>query len=88
MHYEQVINEIIYNHLIDGVDFMYDVVINESDDIIADHTIASLGGDSLDLVEICMFIEDTIGIEIENDVFAAVETVGDIYQLVSDKINN
>jgi acyl carrier protein len=43
---------------------------------------ADLGMDSLDLMESVMTIEDTLGIEIEDDLLEKAKTVGDVIAAV------
>lgn len=62
--------------------------------IIADHlavdparvtseaTLDDLGGDSLDALEIVMYLEEEFGVAIDDDEAAGVETVGDFVTLI------
>ena len=47
----------------------------ELKDITDDSTLKSLGADSLDVIDIFMYIEDSLEIEIENDAIIAEDSV-------------
>ena len=47
----------------------------------------SLGGDSLDQVEIIMQIEDEYNVEIDDNEFCEIERLSDIVILVEGKVN-
>jgi len=49
-------------------------------------TFEQLDADSLDIVELLMALEETFGIEIEEDELDGVETVEQAYTLVSSKL--
>jgi acyl carrier protein len=42
---------------------------------------AELGADSLDLVELCMQVEELFGVMIDESELAPIETVGQLYRL-------
>ncbi len=49
-------------------------------------TLASLGLDSLDLVEVMLEIEDTLGIEFASEEIGEVQTLGDVLKLIDTKL--
>ena len=51
-----------------------------------DDKLASLGLDSLDLVEVMLEIEDTLGIEFYSDEIQEIATLGDVLRLIETKI--
>ena len=55
--------------------------ITESASLIYD-----LGADSLDIVEIAMHIEKTLNIEIPDEDWGDVQTIGDAYNLIQRKV--
>ena len=56
-------------------------------DIKIEDRLNSLGGDSLDQVEIIMQIEDKYNIEIDDTEFCEIERLSDIVILVESKVN-
>ena len=49
-------------------------------------TLSSLGLDSLDLVEVMLEIEDTLGIEFASEEIGEVQTLGDVLKLIDTKL--
>lgn len=45
-----------------------------------------LGLDSLDVVELCMELEDRYGIQFETEEFSAFKTVSDLFQAIEKKL--
>lgn len=54
----------------------------EADEITATSTLADLGADSLDYIEICMSVEDAFDIEIGDDQAEQIEKFGDLLKVV------
>ncbi|MDO4960744.1 MAG: acyl carrier protein [Eubacteriales bacterium] len=55
----------------------------DPEDITMDTSFADdLGTDSLDLVEVVVALEDELGITVEDDELAEIQTVGDAYELI------
>lgn len=50
-----------------------------------DDKLSALGLDSLDLVEVMLEIEDTLGIEFDSDEIQEVATLGDVIKLIETK---
>lgn len=50
--------------------------------------IADLGLDSLDAVDMLVYIEETMGLKVEGERLATIKTLGDVYQLAADSMNN
>ena len=50
-----------------------------------DDKLSTLGLDSLDLVEVMLEIEDTLGIEFDSDEIQEVATLGDVIKLIETK---
>lgn len=50
--------------------------------------IEDLGADSLDLVELIMFLEECFGVEIEDDLAAKIVTVGDALEAIKEAKKN
>ena len=48
--------------------------------------IGDLGLDSLDAVDMLVYIEETMGIKVEGERLATVKTLGDVYQLASESM--
>jgi len=48
--------------------------------------IEDLGADSLDLVDIIMYIEDTFGIRVEDEELEKIRTLGDIVDNIAKKL--
>jgi len=44
-----------------------------------------LGGDSLDMVELMMSIEDEYGVAIEDEKLAQIKTIGDVVKIIEEK---
>lgn len=42
-----------------------------------------LGADSLDLVELCMAVEEEFGVEIEDREIESIETIGQVYDMLA-----
>ena len=68
-----------------------DLVVNKlavEDDIIKEgaNLESDLGADSLDVVELMMDVEKDFGIVIPDDEVGGVKTVGDIYNIVEEKL--
>jgi len=54
--------------------------------ITAETTITEdLGGDSLDMVELMMSIEDEYGVAIEDEKLAQIKTIGDVVKIIEEK---
>ena len=51
-----------------------------------DDKLASLGLDSLDLVEVMLEIEEALGIEFDSEQIAEVVTLGDVLKLIETKL--
>ena len=51
-----------------------------------DDNLSALGLDSLDLVEVMLEIEDTLGIEFDSSEIQDVATLGDVIKLIETKI--
>lgn len=66
-----MVKEIVAGHL--GVDLS---------DISNDSTLQSLGGDSLDEIEILINLEDVLGIEIDDDEIEKVKTFGELVEFL------
>lgn len=49
---------------------------------------ADLGADSLDSIEICMLVEDELGIDISVEEWQSVKTFGDVMALVQRQPGN
>ena len=54
--------------------------------ITEDTLLTSLGLDSLDLVEVMLDIEETAGIEFEDEKIGAVKTVKDVLAAIEEKL--
>ena len=50
--------------------------------------IGDLGLDSLDAVDMLVYIEETMGIKVEGERLASVKTLADVYVLASDSISS
>ena len=50
--------------------------------------IADLGLDSLDAVDMLVYIEETMGLKVEGERLANIKTLGDVYQLAADSMLN
>ena len=48
--------------------------------------IGDLGLDSLDAVDMLVYIEETLGVKVEGERLAAVKTLADVYKLASDSL--
>lgn len=48
--------------------------------------VADLGLDSLDAVDMLVYIEETMGIKVEGERLASVKTLGDVYILASESM--
>lgn len=53
-----------------------------------DTTFASLGADSLDVVDIAMTIEEKYGLDVDNTDLSEIETVGDLVELIEKETKN
>ena len=57
----------------------------EEDDVTVESNIAEdLGGDSMDVVDLIMSIEDEFGIEVPDDQVENIKTVGDIVNYIEN----
>lgn len=57
----------------------------EEDDVTLESNIAEdLGGDSMDVVDLIMSIEDEFGIEVPDDQVENIKTVGDIVNYIEN----
>ena len=57
----------------------------EEDDVTLESNIAEdLGGDSMDVVDLIMSIEDEFGIEVPDDQVENIKTVGDIVDYIEN----
>jgi len=65
------------------VNFIANFLEVSSDDVKADTLIRDLVGDSLDLIELMLQIEDQYGIEIPDEEFDRLITVQDIHEYVT-----
>ena len=69
------------------VDLTVDVLELPAEQVVPEARFAEeLGADSLDLVELVEAIEATFGVRIDDAELADVTTVGEAYELVSDKL--
>lgn len=50
-------------------------------------SLKDLGLDSLDLVEMCMDLEDKYGISFDNDELSSIQTVSDLYSSIEKKLD-
>jgi acyl carrier protein len=48
--------------------------------------IGDLGLDSLDAVDMLVYIEENLGVKVEGERLASVKTLADVYQLAADSI--
>lgn len=67
--------------LVDQLDVDEDVITLEA------NVVNDLGADSLDVVDIVMSLEEEFDIEIPDDEFENVKTVGDIVKYIEDAQN-
>ena len=58
----------------------------EPDQINPDAEFESMDVDSLDLVELAQIVEDEYGIEVQDSDLDKVETIGDVVELVSQRL--
>ena len=58
----------------------------EEDKIKDETTFDELGADSLDLVEVVTDIESEYEIEISDEIFAKIKTVGDIVKIIEESL--
>ena len=58
----------------------------DEDTVTRDATLEDIDVDSLDLVELTQIIEDTYEIDLENKDFENVKTVGDVVDLVVERV--
>jgi acyl carrier protein len=61
-----------------------DVLSVDPDEIREDTTFDDLGGDSLDLYQIILEIQDQMGIEIDEEKASKISTVGEALDLIRD----
>lgn len=69
--------EIVINILSTKVDVSK---LNETDPL------ASLGLDSLDLVEVMLEIEEAVGVEFEGEEIAKLKSLGDVLKAIEEKL--
>jgi acyl carrier protein len=50
-------------------------------------SLKDLGLDSLDVVEMCLTLEDKYGIEFETDELSSIKTVADLYSSIEKKLD-
>lgn len=53
-----------------------------------DKLIKELGLDSLDVVELCLDLEDKYGFQFATEELASFKTVGDLFALIEKKLDN
>ncbi len=53
-----------------------------------DKLIKDLGLDSLDVVELCLDLEDKYGFQFATEELASFKTVGDLFALIEKKLDN
>lgn len=58
----------------------------EEDKIKDETTFDELGADSLDLIEVVTDIESEYEIEISDEIFAKIKTVGDIVKIIEESL--
>jgi acyl carrier protein len=58
----------------------------EKDKLTLKTTFASLGADSLDMVEFSMEVEEEFGVVIEQSDIAAIKTLGDAIEFINKKV--
>lgn len=61
-----------------------DVLSVDPEEIKEDTTFDDLGGDSLDLYQIILEIQDQMGIEIDEEKASKISTVGEALELIRD----
>ena len=49
--------------------------------------VGDLGLDSLDAVDMLVYIEETLGVKVEGERLASVKTLADVYQLASESLS-
>ncbi len=59
--------------------------VSEEEVTLESNLIDDLGADSLDAVELSMAIEDEFDVEIEDEEFQELKTVGDILRAIEEK---
>ena len=50
-------------------------------------TLRDLGLDSLDVVELCLDLEDRYGVTFETEQLASIKTVSDLYKAIESKLD-
>ncbi len=58
----------------------------EPDAVTRDATLEDIDVDSLDLVELTQVVEDTYGIDLDGADFKSIKTVGDVIDLVVERV--
>ena len=73
----------------DVIDIVKEIIAEKVDisNLKEEDELASLGLDSLDLVEVMMAIEDRCSIEFSSEEISEIKTLGDMVKLIKEKTN-